>query len=272
MGLYAAEQQSKQQQRGADMGFMMNLNGQQGGHKGKNTLYHIPAALNVVEDDMSQWENIDDVVGDDDIEDQIEAERNSGHISHELEAPGSKPVNPITEAQRALAAIPEAVTPLHTRKRRADMADQHSLKHAERIKVAHNLDSTLKLGNNATPQASFLQFSDANLVDHLTAVGISLGYTIGSINSSVAFARAVELERFEKTTKDDKISSVFDKEEKEAMQDEEVDKLILNSLWCESMDEVMDLVNAYPPACKFTPRRNSSSSPKRVQRPEESSS
>jgi hypothetical protein len=53
----------------------------------------------------------------------------------------------------------------------------------------------------------------------------------------------------------DQISDVFDKEEKEELDDEEVDKLILNSLCCEIMDEVMDLGNSYPQDCNITPRQ-----------------
>jgi hypothetical protein len=60
---------------------------------------------------------------------------------------------------------------------------------------------------------------------------------------------------------EDKISSVFDKEEKEKLEAEEVDKLILNSLCSEIMDEVMDLGDAYPLDCKITPGKKSSSSP-----------
>jgi hypothetical protein len=47
---------------------------------------------------------------------------------------------------------------------------------------------------------------------------------------------------------------------REELEIEEVDKLILNSLYCEIMDEVMDLGNAYPLDCNTTPRENPSSS------------
>jgi hypothetical protein len=78
----------------------------------------------------------------------------------------------------------------------------------------------------------------------------------------VAYVKDVELKRLETATNDDRISMVFDKEEKEEMENEEVDKLILNSLCSEIMDEVMDLGNAYPLDCKITPRHKTSSSPK----------
>jgi hypothetical protein len=46
--------------------------------------------------------------------------------------------------RRALASIPEASTPSRGSKRRTSTTDQSSLKQAEKIKVACNLDSTPK--------------------------------------------------------------------------------------------------------------------------------
>jgi hypothetical protein len=60
----------------------------------------------------------------------------------------------------------------------------------------------------------------------------------------------------------DRICDIFDNEEKEEMENEEVNKLILNSLCYEIMDEVMDLGNAYPQDCKITPNYKPSSSEK----------
>jgi hypothetical protein len=45
------------------------------------------------------------------------------------------------------------------------------------------------------------------------------------------------------------------------MENEEVDKLILNSLCSKIMDEVMDLGSSYPNGCNTTPRARSSSTP-----------
>jgi hypothetical protein len=42
-------------------------------------------------------------------------------------------------------------------------------------------------------------------------------------------------------------------EEKEEIENEDVDKLILNSLCSEIMDEVMDLGSTYPQDCNTTP-------------------
>jgi hypothetical protein len=54
---------------------------------------------------------------------------------------------------------------------------------------------------------------------------------------------------------------VFDNDEKEELDNEEIDKLILNSLCGKIMDEVMNLGNAYPKDCKIIPRQQTSSSP-----------
>jgi hypothetical protein len=60
-------------------------------------------------------------------------------------------------------------------------------------------------------------------------------------------------------TKINKVDYIFDVEEKEEIENEEVDKLILNSLCSEIMDEVMDLSSAYPQDCNTTPMFKSSS-------------
>jgi hypothetical protein len=66
----------------------------------------------------------------------------------------------------------------------------------------------------------------------------------------------------------DKISEIFDTEEKEQLENEEVDKLILNSLCCEIIDKMLDLGNAYPQDYKVTPKHKLSSSGKKVRESE----
>jgi hypothetical protein len=56
--------------------------------------------------------------------------------------------------------------------------------------------------------------------------------------------------------KTDVASKIFDQDEKE-LAEEEVDKLILNFMCSEIMDEVMDLDSAYPVDCKSIPRKKS---------------
>jgi isocitrate dehydrogenase kinase/phosphatase len=92
-------------------------------------------------------------------------------------------------------------------------------------------------------------------------VGIVLGSSSEKITLSVEQIKEVELGRIVDAGSKDIISEVFDKE-KEELENEEVDKLILNSLCCEIMDEVMDLGNAYPHDCNITPRQNPSSTSK----------
>jgi hypothetical protein len=56
---------------------------------------------------------------------------------------------------------------------------------------------------------------------------------------------------------------VFDKEEREELERGEVDRLILNSLCSEIMDEVMDLGNTYLQDCNITLKHEISSSSKK---------
>jgi hypothetical protein len=147
--------------------------GQKGMTKGKNTLYHIPENLKMVE------ENIE-VLDAEDSESQTELD-DSVQFSQEDEVLASVATNQKSAAQEALAAIPGAVTPLRSRKRRAVTADQHSQERAERLKAARNLDYVLELGNNSTSHPSFLKFSNELVVGNLNVVGISLGETIESV-------------------------------------------------------------------------------------------
>jgi hypothetical protein len=59
---------------------------------------------------------------------------------------------------------------------------------------------------------------------------------------------------------------VFDKEEKEELDNKEVDKLILNSLCGKIMDVVMDLGSAYAKHCKTTLGHQASSSSKKFKK------
>jgi hypothetical protein len=51
-----------------------------------------------------------------------------------------------------------------------------------------------------------------------------------SVAISVTCVREAEIKTLDTISKEDKISLIFDKEEKEELEAEEVDKLILNSL------------------------------------------
>jgi hypothetical protein len=168
----------------------------------------------------------------------------------EEEDRGDEPASPEAAQLRELATIPEVETPSHKSKRRANTGDEHSLDRAERIKAARNLDFTKEKGNISTSQTSFVHFANEYVVDNLLAVGISFGNNKNHISSSVAHIKEIELGRLE---------GLENNEEKEEMENEEVNKLILNSLCYEIMDEVMDLGNAYPQDCKITPNYKPSS-------------
>jgi hypothetical protein len=94
-------------------------------------------------------------------------------------------------------------------------------------------------------------------------VGISVGNNLDHMAPSIERIKEVELERYIEASKKDLICDVFDKEEKEELEREEVDKLMLSSLCFEIMNETMDLGNAYPQDCNITPRHETSSSSKK---------
>jgi hypothetical protein len=213
---------------GAKPDLSTKSNGQPAGYKSKNIMHCIPAHLNMMEDDMIQWEHTEDMEDVDDMEEMENVEEIYNEMnSPGVEASGSEPAMPRTEAQRDLAALPEVETPSRRSRRRADTADEPSLEHGERIKATSNLDSIPKRGKKITSHASSLQFSNEHVVYNLSAVGISLGNCVDSIINSAACVKDAELKRLDTILSEDKISSVFDKEE---MEIEEVDKLILNSL------------------------------------------
>jgi hypothetical protein len=56
------------------------------------------------------------------------------------------------------------------------------------------------------------------------------------------------------------VCSIFDKEEKEMLEEEEIDKLILNAICSDIMDEVIDSGSANPTDGKTDPSRKSPSS------------
>jgi hypothetical protein len=169
----------------------------------------------------------------------------------------SEPSLPIMHAVQ-LAAIPETKSPGRRSKRRADTVDEFSLERAERIKAARNLDFK---GKPDSAQLSFLQFSNEDVMSNLDVVGINLDHGHTTIDSAISNLRKVELDILVGKPKVDLVEDIFDVEEKEEMENEEVDKLILNSLRSEIMDGVMDLGNAYPNGCNITPRTRSSCYP-----------
>jgi hypothetical protein len=105
----------------------------------------------------------------------------------------------------------------------------------------------------------FIFLSNNEVVNNSEAVGISLGHDEASIDLSLSLFRQVELDRVVCQPNVNKVEEIFFEEEKEELENEEVDKLILNSLCSDIMDEAMDLGSAYPKDCNTTPMSKPSS-------------
>jgi hypothetical protein len=90
--------------------------------------------------------------------------------------------------------------------------------------------------------------------DNLNSFGICIGKGNSEICNAVERRGALENDDVENPK--DEINNFIDLEEKE-IAEEEVDKLILNSLCSEIMDEVMDNDSVYPLYCKTIQKKNS---------------
>jgi hypothetical protein len=102
-----------------------------------------------------------------------------------------------------------------------------------------------------------LHFTKEHIVDNLESIGINLGKGALEVNKTGEKINSRDVVCNANQGSDDEISRIFDLEEKELAEEEEVDKLILNSLCCELMDEVMNLDSPYPLDCKTSPRKKS---------------
>jgi hypothetical protein len=147
-------------------------------------------------------------------------------------------------------------TPERRSMHRAKIVDESSMEWAEWMKATRNLDFK---GNIEHQQPFLLLLSNDKVLNNLGVVGISLGHDESSVGSSLSCLRQVELDRMLCKPKIDRVDDIFDVEEKEEIENEEVDKLILNSLCSEIMEEVMDSGSAYPNDCNTTPMFRSSS-------------
>jgi hypothetical protein len=214
-----------------------NSNVSHDANQGKKKVQNTAADENFMQMEVSQQENWDSEVQRDETDAYIEDELMG---NFEMEGRGDEPVSP------------EVESPSRKSKRRAQSSDEHYLDRATRIKATHNLDFLKEKGNSPKSLAFFIHYLDEQVVGNLSVVGVSLGSSDNIVSSLVSHIKEIELGRLEGAANRDKISEFFDKEEKKEMENEEVDKLITNSLCCEIMDEVMDLGNAYPKDCKIT--------------------
>jgi hypothetical protein len=108
------------------------------------------------------------------------------------------------------------------------------------------LDASFDQGTTGSTVNSFLHFTKEHVVENLESIGITLG------NGELEVCKAIDSIKTH-----DVVSKFFDQEEKELDEEEEVDKLILNSPCSDIMDEVMDLDSAYPVDCKTIPKKKS---------------
>jgi hypothetical protein len=102
-----------------------------------------------------------------------------------------------------------------------------------------------------------LHFIKEDVIDNLESIDINLGNGESEVCKEVDRIKSRENDRCVEQFTKDEVSRIFDQEEKELAEEEEVDKLILNSLCSEIMDQVMDLDSAYPSDCKTIPRKKS---------------
>jgi hypothetical protein len=156
---------------------------------------------------------------------------------------------------KSMAVIPEVSPPSRRSKRQADTADQANLECAQKLKVSRNLDPSPKQGTIESSGKSFLNSSSAQVADNLNTIGICLGKGSLEIDNAVDRLKVLENDRGREHGSKDVINNIFDLEEKELADKDEVDKLIINSLCSEIMDEVMDLDSAYPLDCKTIPKK-----------------
>jgi hypothetical protein len=230
------QKDSSSQQEGSGNSLASNLDvGDKRSNHGKVVLCHIPS-LEMQHESDHEEDKVEDVV-------------NTGD-----DYPASEPPSPIVH-EGEMAAIPKSVTPGKRSKHRADSVDESSLEHAEWMKTARNLDFK---GNKHLAHPSFLPLSNDLVMSNLDVVGITLGLDKASIESSLANLRQAESDRVQCKPKINTLDSLLELEEKEEIENEEVDKLILNSLCSEIMDEVMDMSSAYPMDCKSTPMSKTS--------------
>lgn len=141
----------------------------------------------------------------------------------------------------SLAAIPEArqgASATHSSKRRAASTDEDSVQLAARLKAGRNLQFTE--GTQDTPE-SFINFSKTTIVSGLSNIGVSIGVDNKDIDDSIELIKQVEQSRLKEESKEDFKTVVFDNEEKDMANEDEVDRLILSNLCTDIMDEVLDM-------------------------------
>jgi hypothetical protein len=167
----------------------------------------------------------------------------------------AKVVQTSEEKARDLATVPEADTTSRRSKRRAASADQDSGERAEKLKATRNLHAPCNNDNENTPTPSFLQLSNDDIISNMSDIGMVEGIDKIADSMLIETLKTVEKERWLDIIEQDKIERIFDKEQKEMDEEEEIDKLMLRSLCSDITDEVMSLDNAHPMDCGKIPNK-----------------
>jgi len=135
-----------------------------------------------------------------------------------------------------LAAIPEASSAHNTPrrgKRRAETVDEHSQDRAEKLKALHN-------EGNKDVLLSYLNTAHNSIISNLSSIGFSLGNDKLSVHDAVISLRVDETIKVDDVLREDVKDRALEREEKEMAQEEELDRLILNHICSDIMDEVLD--------------------------------
>jgi hypothetical protein len=119
-------------------------------------------------------------------------------------------------------------------KHRAGDTDEDSLNRATKLKAQRNEGDII-------PETLCFNFDDSLIQSNLDVVGISLGVDKDSVNKSIKTLKEVVVSSTTKELCDDHKTFALDEEEKNLEQEEELDKLILNHLCSDIMEEIMDL-------------------------------
>lgn len=144
-------------------------------------------------------------------------------------------------------------------KRRASTADDDSVHRAARLKAGRNLQDEFK----GTTVNSFLHVPNESIASSLNNIGVSIGSDFMAVTDSITHIKQIERDRLLTDNTTDLKTSVFDKEEKEMAEEDEVDRFILNNLCSEIMDEVMDQDSEHIVQAHTDPRKGTTSKNKR---------
>jgi len=154
---------------------------------------------------------------------------------------GTDDAVPSTPEVAKLAAVPEATmgsSVSYRSKRRAGSTAGDSLERASKLKASRNLGGELLAGNNV--HCPTLCFSVNHIVDRLKPLGFLVDNQDTSINKFVDFIANLQLKKPEVESKQDMLAWALEKEEKQRIEEEELDNFILSTLCNDILEDVID--------------------------------